>query len=251
MPPFPMNIAEKWLKERLESEFPGRKLINARLSNITEDKPEQNRTRCQKRAQCDRGCSFGAYFSTRAVTLPAARATGRLTLRSDNWVTNLEYDPAQKRVTGVRMVDANTGQVEVVQARMVFLCASAMNSLHILLNSRPAGSERSYFHSNGALGSAVMDHIFRVGVSGDIPGMSEFVEYGRRPGGVYVPRFRSLEAEDHRRPTTASCHGWRDHALGAHRSMVFSPRSVASFSSIAHCRAAAMEKVGMGLTVWQ
>ncbi|KAK0350690.1 hypothetical protein LTR94_028008, partial [Friedmanniomyces endolithicus] len=100
------------------------------------------------------------------------------------------------RVTGVRMVDANTGQVEVVQARMVFLCASAMSSLHILLNSRPAGSERSYFHSNGALGSAVMDHIFRVGVSGDIPGMSEFVEYGRRPGGVYVPRFRNLEAED-------------------------------------------------------
>jgi choline dehydrogenase-like flavoprotein len=196
MPPFPMNVAEKWLKGRLESEFPGRKLINARLSNITEDKPEQNRTRCQKRAQCDRGCSFGAYFSTQAVTLPAARATGRLTLRSDNWVTNLEYDPAQKRVTGVRMVDANTGQVEVVQARMVFLCASAMSSLHILLNSRPAGSERSYFHSNGALGSAVMDHIFRVGVSGDIPGMSEFVEYGRRPGGVYVPRFRNLEAED-------------------------------------------------------
>ena len=196
MPPFPMNVAEKWLKERLESEFPGRKLINARLSNITEDKPEQNRTRCQKRAQCDRGCSFGAYFSTQAVTLPAARATGRLTLRSDSWVTNLEYDPTQKRVTGVRMVDANTGQVEVVQARMVFLCASAMSSLHILLNSRPAGSERSYFHSNGALGSAVMDHIFRVGVSGDIPGMSEFVEYGRRPGGVYVPRFRNLEAED-------------------------------------------------------
>ncbi|WP_420145391.1 GMC oxidoreductase [Sphingobium sp.] len=196
MPPFPMNVAEKWLKDRLETEFPGRKLINARLSNITEDKPEQGRTRCQKRAQCDRGCSFGAYFSTQAVTLPAARATGRLTLRSDAWVTNLEYDPAAKRVTGVRMVDANTGQAEVVQARMVFLCASAMSSLHVLLNSRPEGSERSYFHSSGALGSAVMDHIFRVGVSGDIPGMNEFVEYGRRPGGVYVPRFRNLDAED-------------------------------------------------------
>lgn len=196
MPPFPMNIAEEWLKERLESKFPGRKLINARLSNITQDKPEQNRSRCQKRAQCDRGCSFGAYFSTQAVTLPAARATGRLTLRSDTWVTNLEYDPTRKRVTGVRMVDANTGKAEVVQARMVFLCASAMSSMHILLNSRPADSERSYFHSNGALGSAVMDHIFRVGVSGDIPGMTDFVEYGRRPGGVYVPRFRNLKSED-------------------------------------------------------
>ena len=196
MPPMPMNIAEKWLKERLENKFPGRKLINARLSNITEDKPEQNRSRCQKRAQCHRGCSFGAYFSTQAVTLPAARATGRLTLRSDTWVTNLEYDPARKRVTGVRLVHANTGKAEVVQARMVFLCASAMSSLHILLNSRAEGSERSYFHSNGALGSAVMDHIFRVGVSGDIPGMTDYVEYGRRPGGVYVPRFRNLADED-------------------------------------------------------
>ncbi len=196
MPPMPMNIAEKWLKERLENKFPGRKLINARLSNITEDKPEQNRSRCQKRAQCHHGCSFGAYFSTQAVTLPAARATGRLTLRSDTWVTNLEYDPARKRVTGVRLVDANTGKAEVVQARMVFLCASAMSSLHILLNSRAEGNERSYFHSNGALGSAVMDHIFRVGVSGDIPGMTDYVEYGRRPGGVYVPRFRNLADED-------------------------------------------------------
>ncbi|WP_394648651.1 GMC oxidoreductase [uncultured Sphingomonas sp.] len=196
MPPFPMNVAETWLKGRLESEFPGRKLINARLSNITEDKPEQNRTRCQKRAQCHHGCSFGAYFSTQAVTLPAARATGRLTLRSDTWVTNLEYDPAKKRVTGVRMVDANTGRAEVVQARMVFLCASAMSSLHILLNSRAPNSERSWFHSNGALGSAVMDHIFRVGVSGEIPGMTDLIEYGRRPGGVYVPRFRNLVAEE-------------------------------------------------------
>ncbi len=196
MPPFPMNVAEKWLKERLEAEFPGRKLINARLSNITEDKPEQNRTRCQKRAQCDRGCSFGAYFSTQAVTLPAARATGRLTLRPDTWATNVEYDPAKKRVTGVRLVNANTGAIEVVPARMVFLCASAMGSLHVLLNSRPEGSERSHFHSNGALGSAVMDHIFKVNIGGDVPGMTEFVEYGRRPGGVYVPRFRNLAPEE-------------------------------------------------------
>ncbi|MFK3890153.1 GMC oxidoreductase [Sphingomonas sp. NPDC079357] len=95
MPPFPMNVAEKWLKGRLEGEFPGRKLINA----------------------------------------------------------------------------------------------------HVLLNSRPKDSERSWFHSNGALGSQVMDHIFRVGVQGEIPGMTDLIEYGRRPGGVYVPRFRNLTTE--------------------------------------------------------
>jgi choline dehydrogenase-like flavoprotein len=190
-PPMPMNIAEKWMKQRLETQFPGRKMINARLSNMTEDKPEQNRTKCQLRNQCGNGCSFGAYFPTQAVTLPAARATGRLTLRSDAVVTNLDYDPATKKVSGVRFVDAKTGQAETVTARLVFLCASALASTQILMNSRPAGSGKSHFDSSGTLGRYVMDHIFRVGVKGDIPGMEEFIEYGRRPGAIYVPRFRN------------------------------------------------------------
>ncbi len=195
-PPVPMNIAEKWMKERLEGAFPGRKLINARLSNMTEDKPDQNRTKCQFRNQCGNGCSFGAYFSTQAVTLPAARATGRLTLRSDAVVTGLDYDPASKRVTGVRFVDAKTGQAEVVGAKLVFLCASTVGSLQILMNSRARGSDRSYFDASGTLGRYVMDHIFRVNISGDIPGMEEYIEYGRRPGGIYVPRFRNIGGEE-------------------------------------------------------
>ncbi|WP_334006218.1 GMC family oxidoreductase N-terminal domain-containing protein [Sphingomonas aerolata] len=180
--PIPMNVAEKWLKQNLESRFPGRKLINTRLSNMTEDKPEQNRTKCQFRNQCSNGCSFGAYFSTQAVTLPAARATGRLTLQSDAVVTSLDYDPKAKRVTGVRYIDTKTGQAQSVQADLVFLCASAMASTQILLNSRPAGSDRSHFDTSGTLGRYVMDHIFRVGVDGEIGGMQEFIEYGRRPG---------------------------------------------------------------------
>lgn len=195
-PPMPMNVAEKWLKERLEAKFPGRKLIHTRLSNMTEDKPEQGRTKCQFRNQCGNGCSFGAYFSTQAVTLPAARATGKLTLQSDAVVTNIEYDAAKKRVTGVRYVDAKTGQAQVVNADLVFLCASAMGSNQILLNSRAPGSERSHFDSSGTLGRYVMDHIFRVGIDGEIPGMTDLIEYGRRPGGVYIPRFRNIGGEE-------------------------------------------------------
>lgn len=196
MPPIPMNVAEEWLKERLEATSPGRKLINSRMSNITEDKPEQGRSRCQFRAQCGRGCSFGAYFSTQAVTLPAARATGRLTLRSDAVVSNLEYDPARKKVTGVRVVDTKTGQAEIIPARMVFLCASAMASTQILMNTRPEGSGRSHFDASGTLGRYVMDHIFRVNIWGDMPGMTDYIEYGRRPGGVYIPRFRNVGGEE-------------------------------------------------------
>lgn len=195
-PPIPMNIAEKWLKQRLETKFPGRKLINTRTSNMTEDKPEQNRSKCQFRNQCSNGCSFGAYFSTQAVTLPAARATGRLTLQSDAVVTNLNYDPAKKRATGVRYVDARTGQAHTVDANLIFLCASAIASTQILMNSRAPGSERSYFDSSGTLGRYVMDHIFRVGIEGGIPGMHEYIEYGRRPGGVYIPRFRNIGGDE-------------------------------------------------------
>jgi choline dehydrogenase-like flavoprotein len=195
-PPMQMNIAEKWLKDRLEATSPGRKLINARMSNLTEDKPEQGRTKCQYRNQCGRGCSFGAYFSTQAVTLPAARATGRLTLRPDSVVTNVEYDPATKRVTGVRVVDANTKQVETIPARMVFLCASAIASTQILMNSRIPGTGTSHFDTSHTLGKYVMDHIFRTGAAGDIPGMTEYIEYGRRPTGVYIPRFRNVGGEE-------------------------------------------------------
>ena len=195
-PPMPMNVAEKWLKERLETSSPGRKLIPARLSNMTEDKEAQGRSKCQFRNQCGRGCSFGAYFSTQAVTLPAARATGRLTLRSDAVVSNLEYDPKTKRVTGVRVVDTKTKQAEVIPARLVFLCASAMASTQILMNSRIPGTGKSHFDNSGTLGRYVMDHIFRVGISGEIPGMTDYIEYGRRPGGVYIPRFRNVGGEE-------------------------------------------------------
>lgn len=194
-PPMQMNIAEKWVKQRLEATSPGRKLINTRLSNLTEDKEEQGRTKCQFRNQCGRGCSFGAYFSTQAVTLPAARATGRLTLRSDAVVSNLEYDAKKKRVTGVRVVDAKTNKAEVIPARMVFLCASALASTQIMMNSRGPGG-KSHFDTSGTLGRYVMDHIFRVGISGDIPGMTDYIEYGRRPGGVYIPRFRNVGGEE-------------------------------------------------------
>ena len=196
MPPIPMNVAEEWLKERLEATSPGRKLINSRMSNITEDKPEPGRPTSHPPSQCGRGCSFGSYFSTQSVTLPAARATGRLTLRSDAVVSNLEYDPQTKRVTGVRVIDTRTNQAEVIEARLVFLCASAMASTQILMNSRIPGTGKSHFDASGTLGRYVMDHIFRVGISGDIAGMTDFIEYGRRPGGVYIPRFRNVGGEE-------------------------------------------------------
>jgi choline dehydrogenase-like flavoprotein len=197
-PPHPMNVAEEWVKARLEKAMPGRKLIHTRCANMTEDKPEQGRSKCQKRDQCARGCSFGAYFSTQAVTLPAARKTGNLTLLSDKVVTNLEYDAKARRVTGVRVVDANTQEAHTYTGRIVFLCASAMASVQILLNSRLPGSGLSVFNSSGMLGRYIMDHVMRTNVWGTVPdgSLDPLVAFGRRPTGVYIPRFRNLHGQD-------------------------------------------------------
>ena len=197
-PPHPMNVAETWLKTRLEKAMPDRKVIHIRTANMTEDKPEQGRSRCQSRSQCNRGCSFGAYFSTQAVTLPAARATNNLTLLSDQVVTSLEYDPKTKRVTGVRTIDANTQTTHTYRSRIVFLCASAMASNQILLNSKLPGSDKSFADSSGKLGRYIMDHPMLTLFSGNLPeGVhADVIEYGRKPAGIYIPRFRNLDGQD-------------------------------------------------------
>ena len=77
-PPMPLNIVEQRFREVLARNFDGRVLTIGRVANLTQDMPEQGRTRCQFRSQCHRGCSYGAYFSTQAVKLcpwPAPPAT--------------------------------------------------------------------------------------------------------------------------------------------------------------------------------
>ena len=113
-------------------------------------------------------------------------------------MTSLEYDAAAKRVTGVRVVDANTMQAHVYTARIVFLCASAMASTQILLNSRLPGSDKSFADSSGMLGRYIMDHAFRTSFWGMVPDtqLSPYIAYGRRPNGVYIPRFRNLDGQD-------------------------------------------------------
>jgi choline dehydrogenase-like flavoprotein len=195
-PPHPLNVAEAWLKQQIEGAFEDRYLIPARSTNMTEDKPEQGRTRCQYRAKCNRGCSFGAYFSSQSSTLPAAEKTGRLTLRADSVVASLTFDAGRRRVTGVQVVDATDGSQRTYRARVVFLCASAIASLQVMLNSRSIEAPRGVGNSSGLLGTMIMDHPKGAGGRGVIPGFTDYMEYGRRPVGVHIPRFRNVARQD-------------------------------------------------------
>lgn len=193
-PPMEMNAVEKALKARIEATYRDRKLIIGRSANMTEDKP--GRSKCQYRNICARGCSYGAYFSTQSSTLPAARATGNLTLITDSIVDSIEYDPRARRVTGVRVIDTGTRQRTTYNAKMVFLCAGTINSISVLLRSANDAMPGGLANGSGTLGRYFMDHALTMTVIAKVPGFEAHGYFGNRPNGIIIPRFLNVHGKD-------------------------------------------------------
>ena len=193
LPAIDMNIVEKDLAAKLKDHYKGnRHMFIGRSANITLPKPEQNRVNCQYRNKCWLGCPYGAYFSTQSATLPAARATNNLTLEVNKIVKRLIYDKDKKRATGVEVIDAIDNKTYEYNAKIIFVCASSFNSTWILMNSATDVWPEGLGSSSGELGHNVMDHHFRLGAGGVVDGYEEFYEYGRRPSGIYIPRYRNI-----------------------------------------------------------
>ena len=191
LPAMPLNCAEEVVAERLAGSFDGRRhIIPGRVANLTQPLP--GRLQCQYRNACWLGCPFGAYFSTQSSTLPAAMATGRLTLKPFSIVSEVLYDADRKRATGVRVLDAVSEQSTDYSARVIFLCASTLNSTWLLIRSATDIWPAGLGSSSGELGHNLMDHHFRVGAQGLFEGMEDRYYYGRRPTGFYIPRYRNL-----------------------------------------------------------
>jgi choline dehydrogenase-like flavoprotein len=189
-----LNCAERYLKGKIEHGFPGRKLTIGRVANLT--RAVEGRGPCQYRNQCSRGCSFAGYFSSVSSTLPAARKTGNMTLVTDAIVESVLYDEARDRASGVRVIDRNTKQDREYYGRLIFLCASTLGSTHVMLNSKSRRFPNGIANGSGELGHNLMDHIFQAGASGEVPGMEDMYYFGRRPTGIYIPRYRNLKASD-------------------------------------------------------
>jgi choline dehydrogenase-like flavoprotein len=191
MPAMEMNIVEKDVATKIKQHYKNqRHMFIGRSANITQ--PHHDRTNCQYRNRCWRGCPFGAYFSTQSATLPAAMKTGNLTLRPFSIVTQVIYDKDAKKATGVEVLDATDNKTYTFNAKVIFLCASAFNSTWILMNSATSVWEDGLGSSSGELGHNVMDHHFRCGANGRVDGYADKYEYGRRPTGIYIPRFRNI-----------------------------------------------------------
>ena len=118
--------------------------------------------------------------------------TGKLTLRPFSIVTKILYDKNTKKATGVEILDAETNMTYEFKSKIVFVCASALNSAWVLMNSATDVWEGGLGSSSGELGHNVMDHHFRTGASGTVEGLRDKYEYGRRPTGTYIPRFRNV-----------------------------------------------------------
>ncbi len=192
--PWPLNAAEQKSRDILLTKFGGERVItNARLAVLTED--HGGRQKCHLCGHCARGCITLSYFSSINATLPAARKTGRLTLRPFSVVHSVIYDPVKRRATGVRVIDANTKEMFDVNAKVIFLNASAMESTRILLNSATPEFPNGLGSSSGELGHNLMDHIMDGGAVGTLPFATDRREIGRRPDAIYVPRFRNVKTK--------------------------------------------------------
>lgn len=191
LPPMELNCVEKHVKGRIEKEFSGRNMIIGRAAHLTQ--PHNGRGQCQNRNRCNRGCPYGAYFSSNAVTLPPANASGNLTIRPYSIVQSLIYDDVKEKVTGVRIIDSETNEAIEYSSKIVFVNASTLSTTQILMNSKSSRFENGLGNDSGELGHNLMDHTYRVGAMGKVEGFDDKYYKGRRPNGIYIPRYVNID----------------------------------------------------------
>ncbi|MCB2079541.1 MAG: GMC family oxidoreductase [Novosphingobium sp.] len=198
LPEFPLNDAELMFKAAVEKAYPGRKVISGRVANLSKARPhheEQGRASCHARSFCDRGCGYKAYHSSLNTTLPAAEATGNMTLVTDAIAAEIVYDPKTKRATGVRVIDAKTKEGKTYEGKVIFCCASAIATAQILLQSKSESMPNGLANSSDMVGRNLMDHLFSLSVAGIFQQGPNTIDHGRRPTGIYIPRFRNVTEE--------------------------------------------------------
>ncbi|QIP13575.1 GMC family oxidoreductase [Spirosoma aureum] len=196
LPPMDLNCVEEHVRGKLKTKM-NRVMTIGRTANLSKANPihtSVGRAPCQYRNQCARGCPYGGYFSSLSATLPAARKTDRLTVRTDSIVSEVLFDEKKGKATGVRVIDSKTNQTTEYYARIIFLNASAMATNFILLNSVSGRFPNGFGNDSGTLGKYIMDHHFQVGANAQADGLGfdDKYYYGRRANGIYIPRYRNI-----------------------------------------------------------
>ena len=194
LPPMEMTCAEVVVRDAIAKHFGGERILTiGRAAILTQ--AHRGRAPCHYCGPCERGCITRSYFSSLNATLPAAEKTGRMTLRPYSVVHSLSFDPQTRKINGVSVIDSKTRANIVFRAKLVFLCASTLESARILLNSSTPEFPNGLANSSGELGHNLMDHVSDGGATATIPGNEDRTILGRRPNGIYVPRFRNVNSK--------------------------------------------------------
>jgi len=194
LPPMDLNCTERFIRQELAKQFGGERVLTiGRAAILTQD--HLGRSACHYCGPCERGCITRSYFSSLNATLPAAEKTGRMTLRPFSVVHGISFDSKSRKATGVRVIDSQTRTAIEFRAKVVFLCASTLESVRILFNSSTPEFANGLANSSGELGHNLMDHIMAGGATAIIPGNEDRLEVGRRPNGIYMPRFRNVKSK--------------------------------------------------------
>ena len=189
-PAMPMTCAEMQLRTRVKQKL-GWTVTIGRTANIT--KAINGRQPCHYCGPCERGCVTHSYFNSAFTTVADATKSG-CTLISNAMVYKVLVDPGTGKATGVLYIDRNTREPKEVSARVVVLCAQALESTRILLNSATREQPTGFVNSSGVLGHYLMDHHASAGASGSLlPSVGTKAAVGgpHRPNGIYVIRFRN------------------------------------------------------------
>jgi choline dehydrogenase-like flavoprotein len=191
LPPMEMACAEAHVRDGIARAYGNERVLTiGRCAVLTQD--HGGRQACHYCGPCERGCRTGSYFSSLSATLPAARATGRMTLRPNSVVHHLAHGDG--RVSSVHVIDRETREALEFSARVVFLAASTLESTRILLNSTSSDFPEGLANSSGTLGHYLMDHTMGHGASGDVAGYEDQANRVRRINGIYLPRFRNVSS---------------------------------------------------------
>ncbi len=190
-PAMPMTCSETRLRARVKRTL-GRTVTIGRTANLT--RPINGRSACHYCGPCERGCATRSYFNSALTTVPEALATGKCTLITNAMACQVLMDADHKRAIGIRYVDRITRETREVKARAVVLCAQALESARLLLNSATRQQPNGLANSSGVVGRYLMDHLWVAGgAEGEFPDFPDRATLDRaaRPNGIYVIRFRN------------------------------------------------------------
>ena len=194
-----LNCVEQYFQETIKSNYKDRHVIYSRCAHLTENRPifeQQGRGLCVARRICQRGCPYGGYFNANSTLIPWAMKTGNLTLRPHSVVHSIIFDDAANKATGVRIVDAETGETTEYFAKIIFVNAGTLNTNLILLNSTSARFPNGLGNDNGLLGKYVAFHNYRGRISAIHEGHKGFTTDGEKASSMYIPRFRNVYRQE-------------------------------------------------------